>query len=112
MWTMKRMSTRKMISRVFHKTQNVSDRAPDGGHAVSIYRGPPKFLNFYLNIWPDAQHICVLGRIAGKTAQKRPKIVIFQNWPANRPKMEVHGPNVYSTVLGGVSQGFWNPFFE
>ena len=57
-----------MLIRVSLKTQNVSDRAPNGGHAVSICKGPPKKnSDFYLNIWPEAQHICVLGRLAGKT---------------------------------------------
>ena len=60
------------MTRVFLKTQNVSDRAPNGGHAVSICGGPPKkFSEFYLNIWPDAQHICVLAFLEGKTPPKR-----------------------------------------
>ena len=37
--------------RVFLKTQNVSDRAPNGRHAVFICGGPPKKISeFYLNI--------------------------------------------------------------
>ena len=61
-----------MPSRVFLKTQNVSDRAPDGGHAVFICGGPPKRISeFYLNDWPDAQHICVLAFLGGKTPPKR-----------------------------------------
>ena len=26
--------------------------------------------------------------------------------------METHEPNVYPTILGGVSQGFWSPFLD
>ena len=36
--------------------------------------------------------------------------MIFKKWPDTRPKMETHEPNVYPTILGGVSRGFWNPF--
>ena len=54
------------------KTQYVSDRSPNGGYAVSICGGPPqKISEFYLNIWPDAQHICVLAFLEGKTPPKR-----------------------------------------
>ena len=46
-------------NRVSLKTQNVSQRAPNGGYAVSICGGPlKKISDFYLNFWPDAQHIC------------------------------------------------------
>ena len=38
--------------------------------------------------------------------------MIFKNWPDTRPKMESHDPNVYTTILGGVSQGFWTPFLD
>ena len=34
--------------------------------------------------------------------------MIFKNWLDTRLKMETHDPNVYSTILGGVSQGFWS----
>ena len=27
-------------------------------------------------------------------------------------KMETHEPNVYPTILGGVSQGFWSLFLD
>ena len=36
--------------------------------------------------------------------------MIFKKWPDTRPKMETHEPNVYPTILGGVSRGFWTPF--
>ena len=38
------------------------------------------------------------------------KYGIFQIWLDTRPKMEMHDPNVYPTILGGVSRGFWSPF--
>ena len=38
------------------------------------------------------------------------KYAIFKNCLGIRPKMETNEPNVYSTILGGVSRGFWSPF--
>ena len=38
------------------------------------------------------------------------KYAIFKNWLGTRPKMETNEPNVYPTILGGVSRGFWSPF--
>ena len=38
--------------------------------------------------------------------------MIFKNWLDTRPKMETHGPNVDTTILGGVSQGFWSWFLD
>ena len=38
--------------------------------------------------------------------------MIFKNWLDTRPKMETHDPNVYPTILGGVSRGFWTPFLD
>ena len=38
--------------------------------------------------------------------------MIFKNWLDTRPKMETHDPNVYLTILGGVSRGFWTPFLD
>ena len=38
------------------------------------------------------------------------KYGIFKNWLRTRPKMETNEPNVYPTILGGVSRGFWGPF--
>ena len=40
------------------------------------------------------------------------KFAIFKNWLDTRPKMETHEPNVYPTILGGVSRGFWSPFLD
>ena len=36
----------------------------------------------------------------------------FQDWLVTRPKMETHEPNVYHTILGGVSRGFRSPFLD
>ena len=53
----------------------------------------------------------------GLESPKRSKICNFQNWLDTRPKMETHEANVYSTILGGFSQGFyeqvfWSPFLD
>ena len=40
------------------------------------------------------------------------KYAVFKNWPDTRPKMETHDPNVYSTILVGVSRGLWTPFLD
>ena len=45
-----------------------------------------------------------------KRPQNGSKNMIFKNWLVTRPKMETHEPNVYPTILGGVSRGFWSPF--
>ena len=46
----------------------------------------------------------------GKEPPEELKLAIFKNWLDTRPKMETHEPNVYPTILGGVSRGFWSPF--
>ena len=46
----------------------------------------------------------------GKELLTELKYAIFKNWLDTRPKMEMHEPNVYPTILGGVSRGFWSPF--
>ena len=38
--------------------------------------------------------------------------MIFKNWLDTRPKMETHDPNVYPTILGGISRGFWSLFLD
>ena len=43
----------------------------------------------------------------GKEPLAELKLAIFKIWLDTRPKMEMHDPNVYPTILGGVSQGFW-----
>ena len=40
------------------------------------------------------------------------KNAIFKNWLDTRPKMETHEPNVYPTIWGGVSRGFWTLFLD
>ena len=39
-------------------------------------------------------------------------LAILKNWLNTRPKMETHEPNVYPTILGGVSRGFWCLFLD
>ena len=46
----------------------------------------------------------------GKELLTELKYAIFKNWLDTRPKMETNEPNVYPTILGGVSRGFWSPF--
>ena len=49
----------------------------------------------------------------GKTCKKKQQQnAIFQNWLKTHPKTETHEPNVYPTILGGVSRGFWTPFLD
>ena len=48
----------------------------------------------------------------GYPEKNRPKNMFFKNWLDTRPKMETHDPNVYPTILGGVSRGFWTPFLN
>ena len=48
--------------------------------------------------------------IMGKEPLEELKFAIFKNWLDTRPKMETHEPNVYPTILGGVSRGFHTPF--
>ena len=38
--------------------------------------------------------------------------LVFKNWLKTHPKSETHDPNVYTTILGGVSRGFWTPFLD
>ena len=56
-----------------------------------------------LKFWPHLE---------GKRLKNGRKYAIFQNWLDTRPKMETHDPNVYPTILGGVSRGFWTPFLD
>ena len=46
----------------------------------------------------------------GKEPPEELKYAIFKNWLGTRPKMETNEPNVYPTILEGVSLGFWSPF--
>ena len=45
-------------------------------------------------------------------APKWLKNVIFKNRLKTRPKVLTHDPNVYQTILGGVSRGIWTPFLN
>ena len=57
--------------------------------------------------------IFVFGSIImGKEPLAELKLAIFKIWLDTRPKMEMHDPNVYPTILGGVSQGFRSPFWD
>ena len=47
-----------------------------------------------------------------KRVKNSEKNATFQNWLKVHPKTETHEPNVYPTILGGVSQGFWSPFLD
>ena len=101
-----------LLIRVSHKTQNVSDRAPNGAYAVSICGDSWKISDFYLHFWPDASRFSILAFLEGKTAPKRWKIWVFQNWLDTRPKIKMQDPNVCSIILGGVSRRFWNPLLD
>ena len=39
-------------------------------------------------------------------------LATFKIWLDTPPKMEMHDTNVYPTILGGVSRGFWSPFLD
>ena len=45
--------------------------------------------------------------IMGKELLADLNLTIFKIWLDTRPKMEMLDPNVYPTILGGVSRGFW-----
>ena len=38
--------------------------------------------------------------------------MLFQNWLDSRLKLKTLDPNVYPTIWGGVSRGFWSPFLD
>ena len=53
----------------------------------------------------------VLGSmVMGKELLADLNLATFKIWLDTRLKMEMHYPNVYPTILGGVSRGFWSPF--
>ena len=63
--------------RVSLKTQNVSDKAPTGGYAVSICGGPPKFVSeffFPQFLTGRVAHLC-FGLYSREKGTKKPK-----NW--------------------------------
>ena len=73
----------------------------------------PQFFQCYRPINDIWQTISVFGSIImGKEPLEELKFSIFKNWLDTRPKMETHEPNVYPTILAGVSRGFWSPFLD
>ena len=50
--------------------------------------------------------------VMGKELLADLKFAIFKNWLDTRLKMEMHEPNVYPTILGGASRGFWSLFLD
>ena len=68
---------------------------------IQNYRPINKNLPAVFRFWPFK---------SVKRAPNGSKNMIFKIWLDTRPKMETHDPNVYPTILGGVSRGFWNPF--
>ena len=47
-----------------------------------------------------------------KRVKNGKKYAIFKNWLDTRLKMEMREPNLYSTILGDVSRGFWSLFLD
>ena len=79
---------------------------------VQIGLGSPKTkFQSYRPINDTLPSIFVFGSIIMvKELLAELKFAIFKNWLDTRSKIEMHEPNVYSTILGGVSRGFWSPF--
>ena len=79
---------------------------------VQIGVGSPEtYVQSYRPINDTSPSIFVFGSIiVGKELLAELKLAIFKIWLDTRPKMEMHDPNVYPTILGGVSRGFWSPF--
>ena len=75
------------------------------------FQSPQKNFQRYRPINEILQAIFVFGfMIMGKELLADLNLEIFKIWLDTRPKMEMHDPNVYPTILGGVSRGFWSPF--
>ena len=70
---------------------------------IQNYRPINKNLPAVFRFWPFK---------SVKRAPNGSKNMIFKIWLDTRPKMETHDPNVYPTILGGVSRGFWTPFLD
>ena len=74
----------------------------------SSFQSPQKKFQRYRPINDILQAIFVFGfMIMGKELLADLNLAIFKIWLDTRPKMEMHDPNVYPTILGGVSRGFW-----
>ena len=81
-------------------------RIGEGSHQIFFsqnYRPINKNLPAVFRFWPYK---------SVKRAPNGSKNMIFKIWLDTRPKMETHDPNVYPTILGGVSRGFWTPFLD
>ena len=87
---------------------------PDPRYVMRIGMGSSqKKIQRYRSINDPSLLIFVSGSIImGKEPLTELKFAIFKNWLDTRPKMETHDPNVYPTILGGVSRGFWTPFLN
>ena len=80
---------------------------------TSSHHNPTRMCCTKLPINNSPQTIFVGGSVLmGKELLTELKYAIFKNWLDTRPKMETHEPNVYPTILGGVSRGFWTPFLD
>ena len=79
--------------------------------------GQAKWLQYYIGRGgstetPKSDYVIYGWPLMGKEPLEELKLAIFKNWLDTRPKMETHDPNVYPTILGGVSRGFWTPFLD
>ena len=78
---------------------------------LTSFQSPQKKFQNYRPINDTWRTILSLGSVVmGKEPPEGLKLATFKNWLDTRPKMETHEPNVYPTILGGVSRGFWSPF--
>ena len=77
------------------------------------FKSPQKKFQRYRPINDIMRTIFVYGFIImGKELLAELKLAIVKIWLDTRLKMEMHDPNVYPTILGGVSRGFWSPFLD
>ena len=76
----------------------------------SSFQSPQKKFQRYRPINDIMRTIFVIGfMIMGKELLADLNLAIFKIWLDTLPKMEMHDPNVYPTILGGVWRGFWSP---
>ena len=82
-------------------------------HWCKIVSRAHKKIQRYRPINDIMRTIFVYGfMIMGKELLAELKLAIVKIWLDTRLKMEMHDPNVYPTILGGVSRGFWSPFLD
>merc|ERR1711867_239583 len=75
------------------------------------FQSPQKKFQRYRPIYDIMRTIFVFGfMIMGKELLADLNLAIIKIWLETRLKSEMHDPNVYPTILGGVSRGFWSPF--